>query len=105
MLSLVCLPLPRDCCVALLGVPWVCLQFVIVVLHDHTRILFSVSFPLGAIGWSVSVIIGFPGHVYLFGINVTKPVFGVSDKVRSNQSPRLQRLARKLKFRSWRVWI
>ena len=65
---------------ALLGVPCVCLQFVIVVLHDHTRILFSVSFPLGPIGWSVSVIIGFPGHVYLFGINVTKPVLGFLTK-------------------------
>ena len=30
----------RDCCMALLEVPWVCLQFVIAVFPDHTRLLF-----------------------------------------------------------------
>ena len=37
-------------------------------------------------------------HV-LMGLVATKLVFGVSYKVASNQSPQLQRLARKLKFR------
>ena len=30
----------RDCCVALLAVPWVSLQFVIVAFPDHTHLLF-----------------------------------------------------------------
>ena len=34
---------------------------------------------------------------------VRKPVFGVSDNANSNQSPQLQRLAGKLKFRSKQV--
>ena len=33
------------------------------------------------------------------GLNAMKPVFVVSDKTSANQSPQLQRLARKLKFR------
>ena len=43
--------------------------------------------------WLLVAIIG----VYM-GLVVTKPVFRVSDKVSFNQSPQLQRLARKLKF-------
>ena len=30
----------RDCCMALLAVPCVCLQFVIAAFPDHTRLLF-----------------------------------------------------------------
>ena len=30
----------RDCCMALLAVPWVYLQLVIAVFPDHTRLLF-----------------------------------------------------------------
>ena len=32
----------RDCCVALPPVPWVCLQFVIVVFPDHTHLRFLI---------------------------------------------------------------
>ena len=41
--ALLCLSVSRDCCVALPQLPWVCLQFVIVVFLDHTPLLFLVQ--------------------------------------------------------------
>ena len=40
---------------------------------------------------------------YNLGFGTTEPVFGVSKKRDSNESPKLQRPARKLKFRLWQV--
>ena len=37
------------------------------------------------------------------GLDATEPVFGVSDKETRNQSPQLQKLARKLKFHVYQV--
>ena len=37
-------------------------------------------------------------HLFLMGLDATKPVFRVSEKRDSILSPQLQRLARKLKF-------
>ena len=34
----------RDCCVALPAVPWVCLQFKILVFPDHTHLLFWMDY-------------------------------------------------------------
>ena len=39
LLSFSCFLVSRDCCVALPRVPWVCLQFVVVVFSDHTHLL------------------------------------------------------------------
>ena len=43
--------------------------------------------------------------IYHVGRNVTKLVFGVSNKARSNQPAKLQGLARNLKFRLLQVMI
>ena len=51
-----------DCCVALLLVPWVCLQFVIVVFPDYAHLLccprFLVSSVCVAVGWVCEFVCG-----------------------------------------------
>ena len=44
-------------------------------------------------------------HTLHLGLDATKPVFGVSGKLVSNQSPQLQILARKMRFRAQKIYI
>ena len=53
---------------------------------------------------AITLCIGAPQFCTIldFGLNATKPVFGVSKKRDLNQPPQLQRLARKFKFCKFR---